>query len=125
MCYIYLSYTYNYDSNIFLVTFFDAIKKKDGYVYYWFLYDYEKKRENGNMSHKNYYQIDCKTLNYKFLIQSSHKEPMSRGTGKIEELSNEWFETPSWWEKLLLIKRDSDRNIREKVCEHANLHEKN
>ena len=52
----------------------------------------------------------------KTLILEISKEP---------ELSNEWFETPSWWEKLLLIKRDSDRNIREKVCEHANLHEKN
>ena len=66
------------------------IRKTGGYVYYWTLGDYLKPMD-GILSAKTYRQGDCKSLRYKNLSYSFHKEPM----GKDFVVSND-LEDPKW-----------------------------
>ena len=71
---------------------FTRIRKHGGYVYYWYLTDYLKPGEYGDLSDKTYRQGGCKLFRFKNLSYSFHKEPMSGGTGKVDNVPDkEWF----------------------------------
>ena len=74
---------------------FERIRKHDGYVFYWRLFDYLKPDEYGNLSEKNYVQVDCKLFRFKILSGSFHKEPMGRGTPETVTPKNPQWEYPS------------------------------
>ena len=73
---------------------FERIKKHDGYVYFWMLFDYLKPDEYGDLSEKIYVQSDCKLFLYKYLSGSSHKEPMGEGTSVTGTPSGKWEYPP-------------------------------
>ena len=62
---------------------FERINKRDGYVYYWTLGDYNKQTKDGISSHKNYRQGDCKLFRFKFISASLHKKNMGAGDGIV------------------------------------------
>ena len=70
---------------------FGKIRKQDGFVYFWTLFDLLKPDSDGDLSYKNYKQGDCKLFRFKSLIFSFHKEPMGGGTGETGNPENlEW-----------------------------------
>lgn len=73
---------------------FDRIRKHDGYVYYWRLFDYLKPSQYGDLSSKMYVQGDCKQFRYKRLSFSFHKEPMGGGIGETGTPPDDWKYPP-------------------------------
>lgn len=73
---------------------FERIRKHDGYVYWWELYDYLKPPSTGELSGKIYNQGDCKLFRYKYLSASFHKEPMGVGTGDTGNVPDEGWTYP-------------------------------
>jgi len=76
---------------------FERIRKHDGFVYFWALYDYLKTNKYGNLSDKVYHQGDCKLFRFKFLRLSFHKEPMGGGTGDtppVPKKHQDWMDPP-------------------------------
>ena len=74
---------------------FDRIRKHDGYVYWWEMFDYLKPTELGVLSSKAYNQGDCKLFRVKYLSYSHHNEPMGGGTGDSNSPKNpEWKYPP-------------------------------
>ena len=70
---------------------FDKIKKQDGFVYFWTLFDLLKPDQDGDLSYKNYKKGDCKLFRFKSLSFSFHKEPMGGGIGETGNPENpEW-----------------------------------
>ena len=68
----------------------ERIRKHDGYVYAWFLYDYLKPRD-GILSVEIYMQVDCNLLRNKELKFSAYTEPMGSGTSKFTFTpQNDW-----------------------------------
>jgi len=74
---------------------FERIRKHDGYVFYWRLFDYLKPDEYGDVSEKNYVQVDCKLFRFKILSGSFHKEPMGEGTPETITVENPQWDYPS------------------------------
>ena len=72
----------------------DTIKKHGGYVYYWYMTDFLKPTEWGDMSVKTYYQGDCGVTRYKILSHIWYKQPMGGGIGETDNTPSEW-EYPS------------------------------
>ena len=98
--------------NVYGTTYvdFERIRKHDGYVYFWYLFDYLKPDEYGDLSEKTYVQSDCKLFRYKKLSGTFHKEPMGEGTSVTGTPSGKW-EYPS---------PDSSTEINLKsVCQYA------
>jgi hypothetical protein len=58
---------------------FEKIRKNNGYVYFWQLFDNLKPTKYGILSKKIYNQGDCKLFRYKNLSSVVHKQPMGRG----------------------------------------------
>ena len=74
---------------------FERIRKHDGHVYWWQLFDYLKPTPQGHLSGKTYNQGDCKLFRHKYLSFSFHKEPMGVGTGEmLNEPDKEWTYPP-------------------------------
>ena len=70
---------------------FERIRKVDGFVYYWWLYDLLKPDKDGSLSSLNYIQGDCKLFRYKYLSIKKTKEPMGGGTGETFTYNdNDW-----------------------------------
>jgi len=101
----------NVDGNTFYVDF-DRIRKHDGYVYYWTLFDYLKPTKTGTLSGKNYQQVDCQLFRVKDLSVSFHKKPMGGGTGddyQLREEDKKWiYPSPESVNEFML----------KKVCSH-------
>ena len=74
---------------------FGKIRKQDGFVYFWTLFDLLKPDSDGDLSYKNYKEGDCKLFRFKFLSISHHKESMGGGTGKTENTKNPEWKHPS------------------------------
>ena len=74
---------------------FDKIRKQDGFVYFWTLFDLLKPDPDGDLSYKNYKQGDCKLFRFKSLSFSFHKEPMGGGTGYVQEPVKKGWKYPS------------------------------
>ena len=83
---------------------FDKIRKQDGFVYFWTLFDLLKPDPDGDMSYKNYKQGECKLFRFKSLGFSFHKEPMGGGTGETGNPENpEWnYPSPNSGDKMTL-----------------------
>jgi len=90
---------------------FERIRKVDGYVYWWELEDYLKPDKFGTFSWKAYKQGDCKLFRFMELSGSSHKEPMSRGSGDRWNVKNPEWEYPS--------PNSSGETILKSVCDHV------
>jgi hypothetical protein len=74
---------------------FERIRRVDGYVYFWNMFDYPKINEFGNFSVQRYDQGDCKLFRYKMLSVSAHKKPMGGGTGEVHNVPDkEWTYPP-------------------------------
>ena len=58
---------------------FERIRKHDGYVYYWILFDYLKPTKNGTFSGKAYIEGDCKLFRTKWLNDQYYKGQMGKG----------------------------------------------
>ena len=74
---------------------FDKIRKYDGFVYFWTLFDLLKPDPDGDLSYKNYKQGDCQLFRFKSLSFSFHKEPMGGGTGETGNPKNPEWNYPS------------------------------
>ena len=88
------------------VTFFidfERVRKNDGYVYFWYLQNYNKINKAGFLSFKFYTQADCKIFRYKLLAFHTHKEPMGKDIGNSSTPTDEWrYASPNTsMEKLL------------------------
>jgi hypothetical protein len=82
------------DGDTFYVDF-ERIRKHEGYVYYWYLHDYLKPDEFGDLSAKLYIQGDCELFRFKNLSFSFHKEPMGSGIADAQEPEkNGWVYPP-------------------------------
>ena len=64
----------------------EAIRKVEGYIYYWELANYLEPGKGGELSSKSYIKVDCKIFRSKLLSISFHKNPMGRGTGNNADL---------------------------------------
>ena len=78
------------DGNTFYVDL-ERIKKHDGKVYFWQLYDYLKPYQ-GMLSFTAYTEVECGPLRYKDLTWTSYKGPMA--SGKIS--STAWAPDKYW-----------------------------
>ena len=58
----------------------ERIRKHDGYVYFWELFDYGEPAKSGTLSGKAYKKGDCKLFRYKILSDSYYNVPMGKGT---------------------------------------------
>ena len=74
---------------------FERIRKHDGYVDFWYLRDYLKPTEWGDLSSKIYVQGDCKLFRWKMLTNITHKQPMGRGTADSYSSKNPEWNYPS------------------------------
>ena len=61
---------------------FERIRKADGYVFYWVMYNFIKPSPSGNLSDRTYTQGDCKYFRSKWLSILWHKEPLGQGFGE-------------------------------------------
>ena len=87
---------------------FGKIRKQDGFVYFWTLFDLLKPDSDGDLSYKNYKQGDCKLFRFKSLSFSFHKEPMGGGTGRtINPKNSKWGYPPP---------NSMDEGMLKKVC---------
>ena len=78
------------DGNTFYVDF-ERIRKHGGFVYFWYLTDFLKPNEYGDLSGIIYKEGDCKLFRFKRLSYSFHKEPMGGGTGDtLNQPDKEW-----------------------------------
>ena len=83
----------NTDGDSFYVDF-DRIKKNNGYVYFWRLSDMVTPTENGNLSFKNYDQVECSYPRYKTLSMIFYKESMGIGSGEAYTPDQKWIYAP-------------------------------
>ena len=74
---------------------FGKIRKQDGFVYFWTLFDLLKSDSDGDLSYKNYKQGDCKLFRFKSLSYVHHKQPMGGGTGDGNSPKNPEWRYPS------------------------------
>jgi hypothetical protein len=70
---------------------FERIRKADGYHYFWMLVDLVKPDEYGDLSIKNYRQVDCKSFRFKDLQFEGFKASMGAGSGKSYEIEEKWY----------------------------------
>ena len=73
---------------------FERIREVDGYVYYWYLNDFLKPSEYGDLSSKVYIQGDCKNFRLLRLSLSHHQEPMGGGSGDVGNSKNQDWDYP-------------------------------
>ena len=101
----------NTAGNIFYVDF-QKVQKVDGYIYFLLLNNYGTQSEWGYMSSISYVQGDCRLFRYKNLSWSVYKQPMGSGDNPVPiKPPDEWI-SPS--------PKESEENILEIVCKHAN-----
>ena len=75
---------------------YDTITKKGNHIYFWFLEDFNKKKdEYGDMSVLTHHKLDCQLFRMKILQFITFDQPM--GTGKITHEAvppNTWRDMP-------------------------------
>ena len=93
----------NVDGDTFYMDF-DRIRKHGGYVYFWELTDSLKPTSTGRLSHKAYFQGDCRLFRSKPLSFSFHKEPMGGGAGEVLNVNDgKWlYPSPDSVNEILL-----------------------
>ena len=74
---------------------FERIRKVDGFIYWWVLIDLLKPDEDGDLSHKVYFQGDCKLFRIKTLSEVYYKQPLGGGASITNTPKNpEWRYPP-------------------------------
>ena len=60
---------------------YDTIKKDGGHIYYWTLHEYFKPDEDGVLSVKTYYEVDCGVpRKFRWLSALSYEQSMGEGS---------------------------------------------
>ena len=72
----------------------DSIKQHNEYVYFWYLKNFLKPSQFGDMSVKVYLQGECRLNRYKPLSYIFYKQPMGEGSGETLD-GAEWTYPPS------------------------------
>jgi len=79
---------------VFYVDFMNG-KKDNNYSYYWYLHDFWKPNEYGNLSQKIYIQVDCKIFRIMFLTGIEYEKSMGKGNIEFSPRPPaEWFFPP-------------------------------
>ena len=68
----------------------DSIKQHNEYVYFWYLKNYLKPGQFGDMSVKVYLQGECRLNRYKPLSYIFYKQPMGKGKSETYNPPPEW-----------------------------------
>ena len=67
-----------------------SIKKVGNNVFYFILMDYAKPSDQGDLSAKNYFEVNCLDLSYRYIKDFYYKEPMGNGEYTIFDEIGEW-----------------------------------
>jgi hypothetical protein len=57
----------------------ERIKKHDGKIYFWYLTDWLKPNEYGDLSFKMYAEAECERFRFRILSATAYKAPMGEG----------------------------------------------
>lgn len=93
------------DLNTFFYVDFTRIRKNNGYIYFWILFDYSKPTIMNSLSHQIYYEVDCSVFRYKSLATHSYKKQMGLGDRSEHELrpDTEWqYPSPTSPDEIIL-----------------------
>ena len=74
-----------YDDDVDGASFYldqESIKQHNGYAYFWYLKNYLKPSQFGDMSAKVYIQGNCELNRYKPLSYIFYQQPMGEGSGE-------------------------------------------
>ena len=67
-----------------------SIKKVGNNVFYFSLMDYIKPTDQGDLSSKIYFEVNCLDLSYRYIKDFYYKEPMGNGEYTIYDEIGEW-----------------------------------
>ena len=67
-----------------------SIKKVGNNIFYFNLMDYIKPSSQGDLSAKNYFEVNCLDLSYRYIKDFYYKEPMGNGEYTIFDEIGEW-----------------------------------
>ena len=67
-----------------------SIKKVGNNVFYFSLMDYIKPTDQGDLSSKIYFEVNCLDLSYRYIKDFYYKEPMGNGKYTIYDEIGEW-----------------------------------
>ena len=67
-----------------------SIKKVGNNVFYFNLMDYVKPSNQGDLSAKNYFEVNCLDLSHRYIKDFYYKEPMGNGEYTIFDEIGEW-----------------------------------
>ena len=67
-----------------------SIKKVGNNIFYFNLMDYIKPTNQGDLSAKNYFEVNCLDLSYRYIKDFYYKEPMGNGEYTIFDEIGEW-----------------------------------
>ena len=67
-----------------------SIKKVGNNVFYFSLMDYIKPTDQGDLSSKIYFEVNCLDLSYRYIKDFYYKEPMGNGEYTIYDKIGEW-----------------------------------
>jgi hypothetical protein len=67
-----------------------SIKKVGNNIFYFNLMDYIKPTNQGVLSAKNYFEVNCLDLSYRYIKDFYYKEPMGNGEYTIFDEIGEW-----------------------------------
>ena len=67
-----------------------SIKKVGNNVFYFNLMDYIKPTNQGDLSAKNYFEVNCLDLSHRYIKDFYYKEPMGNGEYTIFDEIGEW-----------------------------------
>ena len=72
----------------------DSIKKDDGDILFWYLYNLPRPDSQGVFSDKTYARGDCNIFRYKWLSVSYYMQQMGKGTPKVINYDNRDWSYP-------------------------------
>ena len=67
-----------------------SIKKVDNNVFFFRLMDYVKPTNQGDLSSKIYFEVNCLDLSFRYIKDFYYKEPMGNGEYRIFDEIGEW-----------------------------------
>ena len=67
-----------------------SIKKVGNNVFYFILMDYAKPSDQGDLSAKNYFEVNCLDLSHRYIKDFYYEEPMGNGEYTIFDEIGEW-----------------------------------
>ena len=67
-----------------------SIKKVGNNIFYFNLMDYIKPTNQGDLSAKNYFEVNCLDLSYRYIKDFYYKEPMGNGEHQVFDEIGDW-----------------------------------